>query len=223
MLLEDKWRDDPVPEIREQYAKAVAEFRDNGLIVHELPIEEACLEITPNPRRGKNMFVLGMLCHIYSRDLDMAKDEIATTFRRKGDKVIGMNHQLFDAGYALRRANTSTCASRSRPSRAEETDGKRFIVTNGNTAVGLGVMASGMELVSMYPITPATSASHYLADVFHEVGRLRAPGRGRDRRHRLRHRRLLRRQDRLHHHLRARAGAQDRDAGPGGDGRDARW
>jgi len=31
-------------------------------------------------------------------------------------------------------------------------------------------MASGMELVSMYPITPATSASHYLADVFHEVG-----------------------------------------------------
>jgi 2-oxoglutarate ferredoxin oxidoreductase subunit alpha len=47
---------------------------------------------------------------------------------------------------------------------------KRFMVTNGNTALGLGVMASGMELVSMYPITPATSASHYLADVFHEVG-----------------------------------------------------
>ena len=31
-------------------------------------------------------------------------------------------------------------------------------------------MASGMELVSMYPITPATSASHFLADVYHEVG-----------------------------------------------------
>ena len=43
-------------------------------------------------------------------------------------------------------------------------------MTNGNNAVGLGVMASGMELVSMYPITPATSASHYLADVYHEVG-----------------------------------------------------
>ncbi|MEW8061803.1 MAG: 2-oxoacid:acceptor oxidoreductase family protein, partial [Candidatus Thiodiazotropha sp.] len=99
VLLEDKWRDDSVPEIREQYAKAVAEFRRNGLIVHELPIETACLEITPNPRRGKNMFVLGMLCRIYSRDVELAKGEIATTFKRKGDKVIDMNHRLFDAGY----------------------------------------------------------------------------------------------------------------------------
>jgi 2-oxoglutarate ferredoxin oxidoreductase subunit alpha len=41
---------------------------------------------------------------------------------------------------------------------------------NGNQAAGLGVMASGMELVSMYPITPATSASHYLADDFHLTG-----------------------------------------------------
>ena len=31
-------------------------------------------------------------------------------------------------------------------------------------------MASGMELCAMYPITPATSASHYLSDVFEKVG-----------------------------------------------------
>jgi 2-oxoglutarate ferredoxin oxidoreductase subunit alpha len=41
---------------------------------------------------------------------------------------------------------------------------------NGNQAAGLGVMAAGMDLVSMYPITPATSASHYLADDFHLTG-----------------------------------------------------
>ncbi|MCP4042887.1 MAG: 2-oxoacid:acceptor oxidoreductase subunit alpha, partial [Gammaproteobacteria bacterium] len=44
------------------------------------------------------------------------------------------------------------------------------IVTSGNTAVGLGVMAPRMELVSMYPITPATSASHYLGDAYPLVG-----------------------------------------------------
>ncbi len=169
VLLEDKWRDDAVPEIREQYAKAVAEFRQNGLIVYELPIEKACLEITPNPRRGKNMFVLGILCRIYSRDVETAKGEIATTFRRKGDKVIGMNHRLFDAGYQFAR-ETLDLDYQVPPQPAKEREGKRFIVTNGNTALGLGVMASGMELVSMYPITPATSASHYLADVYHEVG-----------------------------------------------------
>ena len=51
---------DPVEEIRAQYAKAVAEFRSNGLVVHELPIEQACLKFTPNLRLGKNMFVLGL-------------------------------------------------------------------------------------------------------------------------------------------------------------------
>jgi 2-oxoglutarate ferredoxin oxidoreductase subunit alpha len=169
VLLEDKWREDPVAEIRDQYAKAVAEFRQNGLIVHELPIEQACLEIMSNPRKGKNMFVLGMLCRIYSRDTEQAKTEIANTFRRKGDEVIGLNHRLFDAGYAF--AGEHVDLSYEVPPQPEqETRGKRYIVTNGNTAVGLGVMASGMELVSMYPITPATSASHYLADVYHEVG-----------------------------------------------------
>ncbi len=169
VLLEDKWREDPVEEIREQYARSVAEYRANGLIVHELPIEKACLEITPNPRRGKNMFVLGMLCHIYSRDAGIAKAQIAATFARKGDKVIGMNHQLFDAGRRFA-AEQLDFHYRIPPRPAEELEGKRFIVTNGNTAVGLGVMAAGIEMVAMYPITPATSASHYLADVFHKVG-----------------------------------------------------
>jgi 2-oxoglutarate ferredoxin oxidoreductase subunit alpha len=169
VLLEGKWRDDPVPEIREQYEKAVTEFRQNGLVVHELPIEQACLEITPNPRKGKNMFVLGMLCRIYVRDKEQARTEIANTFKRKGEKVIDINHQLFEAGYTFAEENIDL-SYEVPPQPEEETKGKRFIVTNGNTAVGLGVMASGMELVSMYPITPATSASHYLAEVFHEVG-----------------------------------------------------
>ncbi len=166
VLLEGKWRDDPVEEIRAQYTKAVAEFRENGLIVHELPIEQACLEVTSNPRRGKNMFVLGMLCRIFSRDLDRARDEVAHTFRRKGDKVIGQNHRLLEAGYGFAAERVELCYEI--PPHPEH--GGRYIVTNGNQAVGLGVMAAGIELVSMYPITPATSASHYLADVFHEVG-----------------------------------------------------
>jgi len=169
VLLEDKWREDPVPEIREQYAKTVAEYRENGLVVHELSIEKACLAITDNPRQGKNMFVLGMLCHIYSRDLEQAREEIANTFKRKSEKVIALNQTLFDAGQQF--AHKHLDFHYQVPPRPEaETKGKRFIVTDGNEALGLGVMAAGIELVAMYPITPATSASHYLAEVFHRVG-----------------------------------------------------
>lgn len=170
LLLENKWRDDPQPEIRAQYAQAVTEFEANGLTVHELPIEQACLVHTNNPRRGKNMFVLGMLCHIYSRDLALARAEIATTFRRKGDTVIQANQILFDAGCIFAQQSLPTIHYQIPPRSSEETGGQRMLVTNGNQAVGLGVMAAGMELVSMYPITPATSASHYLADVFHQTG-----------------------------------------------------
>jgi 2-oxoglutarate ferredoxin oxidoreductase subunit alpha len=34
----------------------------------------------------------------------------------------------------------------------------------------MGAIAAGLELCSMYPITPATSASHYLGDIFEKFG-----------------------------------------------------
>ena len=45
-----------------------------------------------------------------------------------------------------------------------------MVVSNGNQAIGLGIMASGMDLLAMYPITPATSATHYISGVFRDVG-----------------------------------------------------
>ena len=167
ILLENKWLTDPDPAICEQYQSAVAEFCENGLVVHELPMDEECLKLTPRPRLGKNMFVLGMLCYIYSRDLEKANSEIEITFGRKGKKVIELNQQLLQAGYEFAKENLDYWYEIPRWERDSD---EPLIVTNGNQAMGLGVMASGMEMVAMYPITPATSASHYLADVYHKVG-----------------------------------------------------
>ena len=44
------------------------------------------------------------------------------------------------------------------------------IVMNGNQASALGAIAAGMELCAMYPITPATSVSHELAEVIENYG-----------------------------------------------------
>ena len=167
VLLENMWAEDPDERVRKQYQDALADFSAQGLIVHELPIQKECLKLVNDPRKGKNMFVFGMLCRIYRRDTDKAKDEIAKIFKKKSDKVIKINHELFDAGYAFARDNIDY--EFDIPA-AKEDRLESAVVINGNTAAGLGVMAAGIELVSMYPITPATSASHYLAEDFHLTG-----------------------------------------------------
>jgi len=105
VLLESMWAEDPEEKIRNEYAEALADFKAQGLVVHELPIQKECLKIVPDPRKGKNMFVLGMLCRILGRDTDTAKNEITNIFRKKSEKVISINHDLFDAGYAFARDN----------------------------------------------------------------------------------------------------------------------
>jgi 2-oxoglutarate ferredoxin oxidoreductase subunit alpha len=165
ILLENKWQSDPLPMIREQYEKALAEFREQGFVICELPIHEACSKHTPTPELGKNMFVLGMLCHVYDRDLDLATEEVRIIFERKSQKIIDLNQKLVRAGYEF--AKEEVEYRYEVPSKPSDVP---MVVTNGNQAVGLGIMASGMEMLAMYPITPATSATHYISGVFQEVG-----------------------------------------------------
>ena len=136
-----------------------------GYQVYDVPMERECRALVADARRGKNMFALGMLCNLYSLDLQLAREQIALTFGKKAAAVIKTNVALLDAGYEWAEANLDF-KFRIPAERATEPQ----IVVNGNTALALGVLASGMEICAMYPITPATSASHYLSDVFEKVG-----------------------------------------------------
>ena len=165
ILLEDKWRTDPDPEIAVSYAHVYDELVAEGYKVYEIPMEQECVKYVPDPRRGKNMFVLGVLCSIYSLDLEMAREQISFVFRKKDAKVIDLNLELLEAGHDWAEENLDIkyAIPASKPKDPQ-------IVMNGNTALALGVLASGMEVCAMYPITPATSASHYLSDIFERVG-----------------------------------------------------
>jgi 2-oxoglutarate ferredoxin oxidoreductase subunit alpha len=165
ILLESKWRDDPDPAIAESYARVCDELTASGYRLYEIPMELECLKFVPDTRRGKNMFALGMLCSIYRFDLDLARAQVSFIFRKKNEKVIEINLELLQAGYAWAETELDLkyTIESSRPRDPQ-------VVLNGNTALALGVVASGMEVCSMYPITPATSASHYLSDIFEKVG-----------------------------------------------------
>lgn len=165
LFLESKWAEDPDADIRAAYAEAKLDFEKFGLTVYEVPMEKECLKVVMDPRRGKNMFVVGMLCAIYDRNIELPREAIRARFTKKGEKVVQSNLQLLELGYQWGLNNLDFVFSV-----PVEDDGIPKVVMNGNTAVGLGCMASGMEVCAMYPITPATSVSHYLAEAMYRVG-----------------------------------------------------
>src|SRR5512145_1661084 len=71
VLLESMWREHRDPEIVESYVETVAMLKEAGFRVYEVPLERECRTLVSDPRRGKNMFVLGMLCNLYSLDPEL--------------------------------------------------------------------------------------------------------------------------------------------------------
>lgn len=165
ILLENMWRNHKDESIRQAYISTYERLVNEGYRIIEVPMEEECLKYTMNPRRGKNMFALGILCSIYDRDVELARQQVKELWKKKGEKVVELNLKLFNAGYAWAEENLDfkyvvPTAGITEPQ----------VVMNGNMAIALGIVASGMEVCAMYPITPATSASHYLSDIFEHVG-----------------------------------------------------
>ena len=72
---------------------------------YEIPMEQECRTLVADARRGKNMFALGMLCQLYSLDLQLARDQIVLDLRQEGRRVVDTNIMLLDAGHAWAEAN----------------------------------------------------------------------------------------------------------------------
>jgi 2-oxoglutarate ferredoxin oxidoreductase subunit alpha len=167
IVLEAMWREHADPAIAASYASTVTALREGGFHVIEAPLERECRTLVADPRKGKNMFVLGMLCSIYSLDLALARAQIALIFGKKDSKVVASNVKLMEAGFAWAEQHLDFKYRIPAPKITAPQ-----VVVSGNTAIALGVLASGMDICAMYPITPATSASHYLSECFERVGGL---------------------------------------------------
>jgi 2-oxoglutarate ferredoxin oxidoreductase subunit alpha len=165
VLLEDLWATHDNADIQAAWTRALEELSTRHYRLIRVPMEARCLTIDENPRKGKNMFALGLLAFIYDRSLDRIEEQIAYTFRKKSEDVYQRNVALMRLGYAWAEENLDFRIDV--PTRPTDSP---LVVMNGNEALGMGALASGMELCAMYPITPATSVSHYLAEVFERFG-----------------------------------------------------
>lgn len=165
LLIEDKWARSDDQDIVAQWNAAMQELAGKRYRIIPVAMEDECLTIVDNPKKGKNMYALGLLARIYGRDMELIKAQIAHAFRKKSEEVYNQNVALLELGYHWAEDHIDFRVEI--PTHASE---KPLVVMNGNEAIGMGALAAGMELCAMYPITPATSVTHYLSEVIEKFG-----------------------------------------------------
>ena len=166
ILLESMWREHADATIAQRYIETHDRLVEAGYRVFEIPMEQSAASDRLGRRAAARTCSRSACCATSTASIcSWRASRSRSPSARRTASVIDANIKLLEAGHAWAEANLdfkfSIPAERAREPQ---------IVVNGNTALALGVLASGMEICAMYPITPATSASHYLSDVFEKVG-----------------------------------------------------
>ena len=138
----------------------VTELKEERGIIHiGVPFTTATIEAIGGSAksRGKNIFVLGLLCSVYQLDRERLTDIMAGKFGKKSEDILRNAMLAFDAGYAWPVHDIEHM-----PMAPGENEGDKRISTDGNTMIALGLIAGGVRFGAGYPITPWTSIMEFL-------------------------------------------------------------
>ncbi len=102
--------------------------------------------------RGKNMFVLGLICSVFSLDKEKLLTIVTRQFGKKDESILRNAMLAFDAGFAYEVGDLEKYAF----VHGEADDGHR-ISTDGNQMLTAGLIAAGVRYGAAYPITPWSS------------------------------------------------------------------
>jgi 2-oxoglutarate/2-oxoacid ferredoxin oxidoreductase subunit alpha len=103
--------------------------------------------------RGKNLFVLGLVCGMFSLNRDKLVEIVSRQFGKKDESVLRNALLAFDAGYAYPVGDLEKFAF----SPGQQDIGTNRISTDGNQMLTMGLIAAGVRYGAAYPITPWSS------------------------------------------------------------------
>ena len=114
----------------------------------------------------RNMFALGLVCWLFSRDLDVAFNFLREKFAKK-PAIAEANIKVIQAGYDYGHNTHSSAMNVYRIESKTKVPGRYMDIT-GNKATAYGFIAAaekaGLQLyLGSYPITPATDVLHELS------------------------------------------------------------
>ena len=114
----------------------------------------------------RNMFALGLVCWLFSRDLNLVANFLREKFAKK-PAIAEANIKVIQAGYDYGHNTHSSAANVYRIETKNKVPGRYMYIT-GNKATAYGFIAAaeqaGLKLyLGSYPITPATDVLHELS------------------------------------------------------------
>ena len=148
IVLYDSDHVEPNPEWQKKY-------RHVGCAVTALTVES----IGGTARdKGKNIFSLGLIARMFDLNAPKLETLIIERFHGKAASISTTALTAFHAGYAY---PIATIAELYEFTEAQARD-KEQVVTNGNEALGYGILAAGVRFGAGYPITPWSSIMELL-------------------------------------------------------------
>ncbi len=108
----------------------------------------------------RNMIGVGASCALAGIPLDIPVAVVRDMFKGKGPEVQRLNEAVVSAGYqAVAAHDRDRCVTKLSAGAAHDQ-----VFVSGNDAIGLGALHAGCKYYSAYPMTPASSILHFMAE-----------------------------------------------------------
>ncbi|MGC8608546.1 MAG: 2-oxoacid:acceptor oxidoreductase subunit alpha [Thermoplasmata archaeon] len=149
------------------FDESIKDYRKEKVTYCPMPLTDIAAKYSSNPLL-KNTVGLGAAMAATGIDFDVLAGVIKDQFGNKGS-IADMNVKAAREGYDYFLKNFKPLGKKMKLS------GKKKYVLSGGETVGLGAVAGGLKMYVAYPMTPASSALHFLAsyakkyDVFVKV------------------------------------------------------
>lgn len=160
---------DSKPPVCHEEDMSIAGWVEPGITAYGIPMLELANKAAGNAK-GRNMVAIGAVACLFGIDPEAMKAFISKRFKGKTREIVESNLNSFLLGYEWTKTHIAkddpyTFAGVVPP----PPEGEKLIM-NGNEAVALAAMDSGLRLYAGYPITPATKIMEILSKKLGESG-----------------------------------------------------
>ncbi len=127
---------------------------------YPIPFSKIIEELKAIPQM-KNTIALGATLALIDYPFEKLESVIRAEFGRKDDKIIKQNIAVAKAGFDYVNNNFKQHEFSKKIKPLSE---KRKMFIGGNEAIGIGAIKGGLKFFASYPMTPASTLMHFVAD-----------------------------------------------------------